>query len=701
MAGDPYKYFKIEAREILGGLSGGLLELERGDGSEEVVVRMLRLAHTLKGASRVVKQPGIAALAHGFEEKLGPHRDGGGAVPEHTLRELLSVLGELEAAVSALEARAAVGTPDASAGARGEAPSDAARGAQAADVAAPPVTARVELGELDDLLDAVAETSAQLGALHRAEAELGAARALVAGWVDTLVRENGTELEARHARAEALQLADDVAAALERGARGLSIGLGHVRAELGKVREAAHRLRLVPAGALFEPLERAARDAAHATGKQIVFETGGASLRVDAQVLAEVRAALLHVVINAVAHGIEAKAARQRAGKSAAGAIRVTVARRGDEVVFACADDGRGIDVAAVREAAARRGLVDSGVAATLGADEVVALLGRGISTMASVSEVAGRGLGLEIVRATAVKLRGRLRIETTPGRGTVVEVIVPAAIAAVEALLVHAGGVSASIPLDAITHAKRLVAADVSRTGGRDAIVHEGEVIPYVPLARVLARGVPGATPRGAFSAVVVRAGDRAAAMGVDRLLGTARVVVRSVPARALTSHVVAGASLDADGNPELVLDPEALVREAEQLAGAHVPTADTRTRPILVIDDSLTTRMLEQSILESAGYEVDLASSAEEALVKARARAYALFLCDVEMPGMDGFAFVTQTRADPELARTPAILVTSRSSDEDKARGAEAGASAYVVKSEFDQGRLLEIIAALVGPP
>jgi two-component system chemotaxis sensor kinase CheA len=178
----------------------------------------------------------------------------------------------------------------------------------------------------------------------------------------------------------------------------------------------------------------------------------------------------------------------------------------------------------------------------------------------------------------------------------------------------------------------------------------------------------------------------------------GTADVVVRPLPSFVEVEAVVAGAALDAEGNPRLVLDPAGLVAAVARGAAAPEPGPRAERPPILVVDDSLTTRMLEQSILQSAGYEVELAVSAEEALEKARGRRFGLFVVDVEMPGMDGFEFVRVTRADPRLA-APAILVTSRGAPEDRRRGAEAGASAYVVKSEFDQGRLLAKIEELLG--
>jgi two-component system chemotaxis sensor kinase CheA len=212
--------------------------------------------------------------------------------------------------------------------------------------------------------------------------------------------------------------------------------------------------------------------------------------------------------------------------------------------------------------------------------------------------------------------------------------------------------------------------------------------------LARVLRRHGRGAVS----SAVLIESGGGLVAVGVERVLSTASVVVRSLPEGTLADDVISGASLDGAGTPQLVLDPAGLAAAAQRQAAESIAPSATRL-PILIIDDSLTTRMLERSILESAGYQVELASSAEEGLELAHARPYGLFLVDVEMPGMDGFAFVRRTREDPTLRRTPAILVTSRNAAADRKLGGEVGASDYIVKSEFDQALFLASVRKLVG--
>jgi two-component system chemotaxis sensor kinase CheA len=314
----------------------------------------------------------------------------------------------------------------------------------------------------------------------------------------------------------------------------------------------------------------------------------------------------------------------------------------------------------------------------------------------------------LDVVRATLTQLKGEMRIRSEAGHGVSVEVQVPVSIAALQGLVVEAGGARVAIPLDAVAQTLRVRDAEVARSAEGDSILHAGKVIPFLPLDLMLRRlgsGGPNFGNRvnpGIWSAVVVRANGRSVALGVERLLGAANIVMRALPGVLEADPVVAGASLDADGTPQLVLDPASLVASAERSRGETfnaAAEAHAQRAPVLVIDDSLTTRMLEQSILEAAGYEVELAVSAEAGLIKAHDHRYSLFIVDVEMPGMDGFDFVAQTRADPLLRDIPAILVTSRDAADDRLRGQQVGASAYVIKGEFDQMQLLQTIRSLIG--
>lgn len=609
MSKDPFRYFRIEARELLDTLQRGVVALGAPPDPERVRA-LMRASHTLKGAAGVVRQAEIARLAHQLEDELAVGTPAGA---------LLALLDAMEQELTSLGAPVAP-PPSANAPVVSE-------------------SVRLDLAEVDDLLASLADLSARIAGMRgKSGADLHAAL-------------DGVERLA----ADAL---DD-----------------------------ARRLRLLPAETLFAEVARAAHDAAAREGRLVEVSTAGGDKRIDAQVLGVVRDALLQLVRNAIAHGIEPAAERAAAGKPKAGQIAIRVDVRGARAVITCRDDGRGLDLDAMR---AKLG------AETASATELVAAAMRaGFTTRAAASELAGRGVGLQVVGDALARLRGELLVETTRGAGTAIALDVPVSITAAPALVVEAGEQIVTIPLDAIARTLRVEARSILRTAEGDAIEDQGATYRFAPLARILSPSESASDAGAVWTAVII--GD--AAIGVERVRGVANEVVLPLPAHAVSSPLVLGASLDGDGDPRLSLDPRRLVEAAKTVrpAPAH---AVTRALPkVLVCDDSLTSRMLEQSILEAAGYEVTTATSGEEALEKARADDFDLFVVDVEMPGMSGFETVARMRADPALARVPAVLVTSRAAADDRRRGLEAGARAYIIKGEFAQTEFLDIVRRLIG--
>lgn len=688
MPADPLRYFRIEAHELVDQISAGVLDLDQEPGPE-LVARLLRFAHTLKGAARVVRQQDIADHAHAFEEVLIPHRDDTARLPADDMRELLRLNDAIAERVAALA------PPDASVSPAPTVARPAAAPAPGAgEPPIEPAPARAAAADVDELLDAVGETYARFAPLRGGGQQLDRLHRAAESLAEQL-RTDRAGGPPGATRAGALRLAGELGTL----GRRLIDAVEQVERELDEVRGRAERLRLVAAASIFTALHRAVRDAADAQGKRVRFEGRGGDLRMDPQVLAQVGGAFGHVVRNAVAHGIEAEADRLAAGKPAEGRVVIEVERRGRRAAFRCVDDGRGFDLAALRTAAEARGPVAPGVAVPDDRALLDLVLRGGISTSVTVTEVSGRGVGLDVVRDVADQLGGEVDVRTEPGRGATVELVVPLTMLSVHGLVMEAAGTVATVPLDAVLACVRLdpdLAASAAITG---RLAHEGRAVPFLPLARALYAGTAVPDAAGPAVAVVVSADGEPVAIGVDRLTGTSTLVVRPLPDLAPAAPVIGGVAMDLDGHPRLVLDVHGVVAEAVVAGGTAParPAEPAQRPPILVVDDSLTTRMLERSILESAGYEVDLAASGEEGLVKAGQRAYGLFLTDIDMPGIDGFTFVERTRADPGLAHVPAILVSSRASAEDRQRGTEVGASAYVVKGEFNQEELLAHIRRL----
>ncbi len=693
MVQDPYRYFRPEARNLLDQFAQGILELENS-GTAGAVQRLLRLAHTLKGAARVVRQTTIAERAHAIEDALAPYRECADGLARESIDVILAHLDEIAGRIVTL-APADVGD-----GGHGQSAAEQTAASiapkEAANAAVDgPRLIRADMADMDAVLDGISEAHARLIALRRN----GEAIEQVGHLADLLRAQLAALGGSERGRGggggqnQALATAEELSQKVGRLVGDFDTSVSRVDRELRQLRDAAEALRLVSVDSVFVALKRTARDAARALSKEVTFEGRGGDIRLDADVLGIVQGALIQIIRNAVAHGIETESERAAAGKPAGGRITVAVRRSGSKILFICHDDGRGIDLAAVQRIAVERGLLKADAINVTAEDLVGVLLRGGVSTSTAVTDVSGRGVGLDVVREALERLAGEVSVRIEPGRGTTFELVIPSSVSSVATLLVEAerGGGAVAIPLDGVRGILRLTASDVACVTTGASVLYEDTAIAFIPLATALADS-PWMAGRD-WTAVVVAGANGPVAVGVERLVGTARTVVRPLPGHLNANPVIVGAWLDGEGIPRLILDPDRLTAAAN---GTHTAQSEVSPakRPVLVVDDSLTTRMLEKSILESAGYDVDVACSGEEGLDLVRRKPFALILCDVEMPGIDGFTFVERIRADAASRDIPAILVTSRAAPEDRRRGLDVGAQGYIVKSEFNQAELLTMI-------
>ncbi len=687
---DPYRYFRIEAAELTEALQAGLLELEQGGNVQAALSAVLRHAHTLKGAARVVRHETSATLAHTLEDLLVPVREGTASLSPALVSRALAVVDSLKKTVIDLQTPIEPAPP-----AEVKASSDPV----AIDVSREPVDPRhgstsADREEVNRLLSGTAALGSQLARLRTVAAHLGRARTQDRNPARLRLVEHPTA--GRQGLATKDQDAEPWLRELALAEHELDASIEGAARELVDLREGLERLRLVEVEGLRHTLARTVRDAALGSNKRVRFEFHGGGLRVDPELYAAAARGLLQAVKNAVAHGIEPANVREKLGKPATGRIQVNVTRQGSNLLFSCEDDGQGLDLEALRTLVHERQGAGSGRPDDSAVIE--AMLGGGVSTAASVTPIAGRGIGLDLVREAVASVGGTLRLDHRPGQGVALTLVAKATLAALPALLVEARDVAYAIPTDAVLQTTRCAVGTAS--GQQLAPLADGRLAAFFPLSTLVEPDVRPPAGRASWTVVLLEGPERVLALGVDRLLGTKTVVTEPVPEGTRTSPGLSGVARDADGTPRFLLDPAWL----HAAAGTRADPVDEEpdpALPILVIDDSLTTRMLERSVLESAGYEVDLATSGEEGLERARARRYALFLVDVEMPGMDGFTFIETIMSDAELRTVPAVLVTSRNSPEDRARGTKVGARAHIVKSEFDQVALLELISKLVSKP
>ncbi|WP_224244851.1 hybrid sensor histidine kinase/response regulator [Hyalangium gracile] len=672
--------------------------------AQELITSLLRTVHSVKGASRAVSLTLVETACHRLEEVLVALPQGQPTSPEvyelgfaladalddarQRLARKQDLVGSpLEALLPRLAA-AAQRQPSAVASTPPPAPPEPAPRAPE-----PPAAPATEAPVAETL--PVRVSAQKLDALLSRSGELRVSSLRLEGraeWVETL-REELASLRSRLQGSE------------EASARRLEARLGQLSRELLADRlalsqavsgldEEVRRARTLPFAEACEGLERTARDVARGAGKQVRLEVHGGALELDRSLLQGLREPLLHLVRNAVAHGLETPEERRRAGKPPEGRISLAARLSGGRVQVSVEDDGRGLDLDAIRARARAQGWdVPEGI------DAARLIFRPGLSTASQVTSVSGRGVGLDVVRSQVEGLRGSVDVSFLPGAGTRFVLDVPLTLSTLRVLLVSAGGQQFALPAESVERLMRLAPTEVREVEGRQVWVAQDVLVPLTSLASVL--GLPAGVPRARLATVVLASGSLRVALGVDEVLAEQEVLVRGLGARVRRARHVSGAAVLPDGKMALLLHPASLIRIAEGLPHASLfpaPTARRARQRILLADDSPTTRALEQSLLEAAGYEVLACADGAEAWERLQRVGADALVTDVEMPRMDGFALTEAVRTSPRFSRLPVVLVTARDKPEDKTRGLEVGASAYLVKSAFDQTNLLETLRRLL---
>lgn len=455
-------------------------------------------------------------------------------------------------------------------------------------------------------------------------------------------------------------------------------------------------------------LARAVRDLARQLGKRVRLRIDGRDTRVDRDILDKLKAPLTHIVRNALDHGIELPAERAAAGKPEEATLQVRAAHRAGMLSVEVRDDGRGIDPGALRRRIVERGLTDTDTAARLTLGELYEFLFLpGFSTAETVTDVSGRGVGLDVVASTVQAVSGSIRVDSEPGRGTCFLLQLPVTRSVLRALLVDVDGEAYALPLARLDRSMRVPAEALELIDNRGFLVHEGENIGLISARQLLGRPLAETTEELA----VVMVSDRDGRYGVvvDDFLGERTIVVHPLDRRLGRIRNISAASVMEDGTPLLIFDVDDLVRSADAALsglrrhedGATATAAGDGRKRILVVDDSLTVRELERRLLEAAGYAVDVAVNGVDGLNAARAGHYDLVVSDVDMPRMNGIELVRQLKADARLAATPVVIVSYKDRPEDHARGLEAGADYYLAKSSFQDETLLRAVEELIGGP
>lgn len=466
--------------------------------------------------------------------------------------------------------------------------------------------------------------------------------------------------------------------------------------------QTAARVRMVSADSVFGGFGAMLRQLAKDEGKQIDYRAEGLELPADRIVLQAMKDPVMHLLRNAVSHGVEPAEVRTAAGKPDAATIRLLIHSQGDRLQITVEDDGKGLDREALLAEAVRRGLLSN--EAEVAAESLADLIFLpGLST-SSVTTLSGRGMGLAIVQHEVTRFHGEIQVRSLLGRGTAITLSLPLSVSSQSALLVEVGGNTYAILSSFVQQLRRVRPSDIQIFDGKPVIVLESRAVPLSRLSDLLdlSASKKVETP-GNFQTVVVTAAGRSAALVVDRLADVREVIIKPLGLPAEKAGFAAGAIALSDGSVGLILKTAELLDRTRKISVAQIealrPAVQEKPVPtILVVDDSMTTRSLERSLLEAHGFHVRLAVDGVEALETLRRQPVDLVITDLMMPRMDGFQLLEQIRKDPALAQLPVIIVSSVENRADQERGLALGADAYIAKRKFDQRELLDTVRQIL---
>ncbi|KAF0158593.1 MAG: chemotaxis protein histidine kinase-like protein [Syntrophaceae bacterium] len=746
--------FEKELEEHLSILNKGLLALEHSHASQErevLLTNIFRSAHSLKGAARFVNLKDIETIAHRMEDALAIIRNESRPLAAEHVDAFLQALDAIEASMErhkhgerlpenhllAIIARLSNITKT-----EGE-HSVLKEPVSPPHPAPPPGTSAVKAGNPPPMPyqaagdDTIRVATAKLDALMGNLGELMVVRMRTEQLLDQMKAMQQHALRwqkswrktrthySRLKRNKAWSRDPDQARLLdfiESNEQELKAASAEINTLMGSLKNDRNYLHLVtddlqnsirnarmlPIATLFDIFPRMVRDLARDFEKDIVLEMTGQETEVDRQALEIMKDPLMHIVRNSIDHGIEPPEERLSAGKTRYGTIRISAEHRGSNLRLMVVDDGRGINVESVRRAAIERGLLSPEKAAGMSDHETIELIFfSGLSTAKEVTDISGRGVGMDVVRGSLEQMHGLVQVETAPGLGTTFILTLPLTMATSHVLLVRTAGETVALPMMNVERMLRVSVEKVRNIEGYPAIFAEGRPLPLISLAHILELGKTEQplTADAKIPVLIVSLAEKRVALRVDGFLSTQQIVVKPLGSQLRKLRNIAGVTILGNGQLVTVLNIADIMKSihtrAPAAAALPIITRESLRRHVLVVDDSITTRTLEKHILENAGYDVTALVNGQEAwdwLRNSDKRLPDLVVSDIDMPRMNGFGLTESIKGDSRYANIPVVLVTSLDSPQDRFHGMEAGAEAYIVKTTFDQRELLEAIERLI---
>jgi two-component system sensor histidine kinase and response regulator WspE len=740
--------FRLEAEEQARVLTAGLLALERNPFAADSLEACMRAAHSLKGAARIINLAAGVNIAHTMESCFVAAQECRTRLQQPQIDDLLRAVDLLRRIAQTPESALDFwhpGAPDVEACEKAlnriletQRPAELSAVAtqpphvdESSDTGAaqPPTRADRPISPVandpDRVLRVTAENLDQL--LNLAGESLVASRRL-RPFVDSLLR-----LKRQHSQiSSSLQQLREALPGEMLGARAHSAlatleartldtrrDLDQRLAELDtfdrraaslsrRMYDSAAACRMRPFADGVHGFPRMVRDLGRTLAKEVRIEIVGAQTQVDRDVLEKLDAPLGHLLRNAVDHGIEPPELRRKAGKPAVGIIRLEARHIAGRLLVVVSDDGAGIDLQKLRTVLISRGLTTAETAAQLSEPELFAfLLLPGFSLASNVTDISGRGVGLDAVQDVLKRLRGTLRISSKAGAGTQFQMHLPLTLSIVRALIVEVSGEAYAMPLAAILRTVHVAKTQIAFLEGKPHFELDGARIGLIGMHQIL-ESAPPAVERTEWLVILLAAEGHTYGLAVDRLVGERELVIRPLDSRLGKVRNISAAALMEDGSAVLIVDTEDLVRSAANLVAlgtlgnvsdAIPPGTGNRQKRILIVEDSLTVRELERKLLASGGYEVEVAVDGMDGWNAVRSGNFDLVLTDVDMPRMDGIELVTLIKQDARMKSLPVMIVSYKDRPEDRNRGLQAGADYYLAKGSFHDQKLLSAVADLIG--
>lgn len=750
--------FKAEAEELVTKLDKGLVELEKDPHNLEIVKDLNMVAHSLKGAARIFGFRDIHDITHKIESLFEKVQQRSLTLSPNIADKIFKGLDRIRILLDKTikPDSIAVDITDVCLGLESCLPvtieneEKPVKGNEEMPKVDPTITAlpvppaaesshhgkdlrgetsattdaeeyiRVPLRRVNKLLNLVGEmviakmkTSARINRLKN----LTRLTKKIQGMVFSVAEMIKTDMP--QANAELIEMLGECQAGIQRIRADSMQLLDHISTEtfhldpvIEELQANIKEIRMLPLATIFEGFPRMVRDIAHEQGKEVNLEIFGAETELDKKVLDGIKAALTHILRNSVDHGIEKPEIRAALGKPRAGTIKLSAGHEAGNVVIAIEDDGKGLDTNQIKQMALKKTLVTKEELEKMTEREIWNIIFmNGYSTSPIITDISGRGIGLDIARQDIENLKGQIFLDSESGKGTALTLTLPLTIAIIKVLLLKVADKLFALPLISITECISVSQKDISKLDGKMAIHVREHALPVVKLSEVLGLHT---VPQGEedkdqplteeITVIIVSSLDKQVGFIVDEIVTEEEVFIKSLGAYLGKVKNVSGAAILGTGEVVVILDVEDLLVNSRLshpavLERSPSPIEKKKGKRILIVDDILSTRELEKNILESQGYLVDVAIDGVDGLDKINQVRYDLIVSDIQMPRMDGFEFCENLKKNELYKDIPFVIVSALGKDQDKRRGIEVGASAYIIKTAFDQTSLLDTIERLIG--